>query len=261
MGENTHHLRMITGRPWKQALVCALYPEARYRPWEGIEEVRRGDTAVVVLDTSPATVLCAFTWDAFLDKPHTIMVETFGATRPLRPVAEVEAAIGMSLAGGADLDRHAASRLVTAIARHGTASPSDRTGDSAVAISRILVAADLQCALCSEEATVTSEDELDRQVHTASADDVAQGRDWPALLCAECASAMVRGGFTSVVDFVFSRRPACPVCSARHARRIGYGMPTYDAALNIAPWDSMGGCVIDPFSPQWNCGACGHGWS
>ena len=76
-----------------------------------------------------------------------------------------------------------------------------------------------------------------------------------------CASAMVRGGFTSVVDFVFSRRPACPVCSARHARRIGYGMPTYDAALNIAPWDSMGGCVIDPFSPQWNCGACGHGWS
>jgi len=91
-----------------------------------------------------------------------------------------------------------------------------------------------------------------------SEDDLRAGRDVPALICAACATAMAEGGFTSVVDFVFSTRPACPVCSAHRASQIGYGLPTRDSFVNMPPWQHSGGCCVGP--EQWRCRECGHEW-
>lgn len=262
MGEigRQSHLRVVEGRPWKQALICALNPEAPFAPWAGIDEVARGDVAAVVIDTDPRTLLCAFVWDGTQDRRHSITAETFGRFWTLPPVAGVEAALGFSLETDQVLDGAAAEALVNGIRVRGFDVSGDRAGDSSVAIARILVGADGRCTCCREKVVMTTEDDLDRLVHTAYGADVMTDGDWPALLCPGCETAMREGGFTSVVDFVFSRRPACPACSARRAKTIGYGMPSYHWIRNMAPWESSGGCVIDSSSSQWICGECGHEW-
>ena len=88
-------------------------------------------------------------------------------------------------------------------------------------------------------------------------DDMRGGRDVPALMCTDCATAMAEGGFTSVVDFMFSTHPACPLCSARHTCGISYGFP----AGPPPPWACSGGCVVGSTSPRWQCAECGHEWS
>ncbi len=131
-------------------------------------------------------------------------------------------------------------------------------GHSPATIKRILTASGGQCRCCRTEVNVRPGGASDHQVHTVSEDDLREGRDVPALICASCATAMSEGGFTSVVDFVFSTRPACPVCSARRASQIGYGLPTRDSFVNMPPWQHSGGCCVGP--EQWICRECGHEW-
>ena len=60
MGKRTiHRLRIVEGRPWKEALLCALEPYATFPAWHDANEVEPGDVAIVVIDTDPQTVLCA----------------------------------------------------------------------------------------------------------------------------------------------------------------------------------------------------------
>lgn len=251
------HLRVIEGRPWKQALVCALNPEAPYSPWVGIDDVARGDVAVVVLDTEPRTVLCAFTRTASGDLRRTIAQEALNGCGLLRPVSEVEAAAGVELDGD-EISGAAAQALLGEVTRYDASAPVDRAGDSSVAVARILLGARGKCTACYGDVAAAAEDDVDRLVHTAYGADVITGGDWPALLCGDCAAAMRDGGFSSVVDFVFSRCPACPVCSARRTSEIGYGMPSYEWQINITPWERSGGCCISP--ERWSCGECGYTW-
>ena len=131
-------------------------------------------------------------------------------------------------------------------------------GNSPATISHILMASGGRCRCCHAEVDLGATDDSQPRVHTVSANDLREGRDVPALMCAACASAMTEGGFTSVVDFVFSTRPACPVCSARQSSQISYGMPTGDAYVNAPPWQHFGGCCVGP--EQWTCRECGHEW-
>ena len=131
-------------------------------------------------------------------------------------------------------------------------------GDLTSAIKRIPKASGGRCRCCRAEVDISRKRSADRLVHTVSEDDLRSGRDVPALLCADCATAMTGGGFTTVVDYAFSTRPACPSCSAQRAHSISCGMPSYNWIANIAPWESSGGCVAQ--SSRWTCGECGHNW-
>jgi hypothetical protein len=131
-------------------------------------------------------------------------------------------------------------------------------GHSPATIKQILTASGGQCRCCHTEVNVRPGGASDHRVHTVSEDDLRAGRDVPALICASCDSAMSEGGFTSVVDFVFSTRPACPVCSTHRSSQIGYGLPTRDSFVNMPPWQHSGGCCVGP--EQWRCRGCGHEW-
>jgi len=131
-------------------------------------------------------------------------------------------------------------------------------GHSPATIKQILAASGGQCRCCHTEVNVRPGGASDHRVHTVSEDDLRAGRDVPALICAACATAMAEGGFTSVVDFVFSTRPACPVCSTHRSSQIGYGLPTRDSFVNMPPWQHSGGCCVGP--EQWICRECGHEW-
>lgn len=261
MGESEHRLRIIEGRPWKQALVCALNPEAPYQPWAGINDLAPGDTAVVVIDTDPRTVLCAFTWDALLDARHAIADAAIGTRGPLRLLAGIKDTRGISLEADRVLHHRETQALLAALTTYEMSTPMGRSGHSSVAIAQIVMSAHSSCTACHGKVILASEQDVDRLVHTASHAKVDAGSDWPALLCPGCAEAMKSGGFTNVVDLVFSRRPACPRCSARRASSISYGRPPNDWAMNLAPWQGLGGCVVEPFAPRWRCQHCGYGWA
>lgn len=237
--------RVVEGRPWKQALVCALNPEAPYSPWHGSEHVAGGDIAVVVLDTEPRVVLCAFVVPSTADLRWDIAQQVFTGVGSLPPVSEVD---------GDGVPTVALSDT----ARYDDGTPADRAGHSSAAISRILLNAKGRCTVCYSDVLIDTEEDVDRLVHTASAAEVRARTDWPALLCDECATAMAEGGITSVVEFVYSRRPACPQCSAHRARGISFGMMSSAGAMNMTPWQTSGGCCVGPES--WSCGECGHEW-
>ena len=131
-------------------------------------------------------------------------------------------------------------------------------GHSPATIKQILTASGGQCRCCRTEVNVRPGGASDHRVHTVSEDDLRGGRDVPALMCTDCATAMAEGGFTSVVDFMFSTHPACPMCSARRTRNIFYGLP----AGPPPPWGHSGGCVVGlPSAGRWSCAECGHKWS
>lgn len=261
MGECNSHLRVIEGRPWKQAMICALNPDAPYQPWHGAEAVDYGDTVVVVIDTEPRTALCAFTYSPMLDIRHTIMAESRFDRRSMPTVHEVESELGYSLTerNGRPLRKAAAEKLFQAVHWRLAEGSGGRIGDTSVAAARIMAYSAGSCTCCREEVELPDEQAADRLVHTVAAEDM--GRDWPALLCTDCEAEMREAGLSSVVDLVFSRRPVCPSCGARRARTIGFGMPSYEWRMNITPWQSMGGCVVKSPSPTWCCGACGHEWA
>lgn len=262
MGEIGNRLRVIEGRPWRQALICALNPDAPFQRWSGVEAVELDDIVIVIIDTDPVTVLCAFTYGAMLDIRHSIVAECRFGRQSLSTAAAVEAALGFSLVdlNGLPLSAGTAKTLLRAVNGLDRSGVDARTGDSSVSVARILAASRLLCTCCHQYVVLRDEHDLYRLVHTASAEALRERRDWPALLCADCDAAMRAAGHASVVDFVFSQRPACPACGASKASTIGYGMPSFEGRVNMTPWESSGGCVVGPDSAKWLCGQCGHGW-
>jgi hypothetical protein len=130
-------------------------------------------------------------------------------------------------------------------------------GFSAATIKQILKASGGRCRCCGTEVNVRIWGSRDRHVHTVSEDDLRAGRDISALMCTDCAADMADGGFTSVVDFMFSTHPACPMCSARRTCGISYGLPAWPPP----PWRSLGGCIVGlPSAARWQCAECGHKW-
>jgi hypothetical protein len=251
-------LRVIEGRPWRNAVICAVSPKAPYRPWR-LPDLKPGDSAIVVLDTDPRTVLCTFTVGSARGVRRNIAERSGGRT--LRIVAEVEhAAGGFALADwdGTPADSPAALALVESVRRFEPSMPLDRAGDSSVAAGRMLLASYGRCTCCGAIVDFAREpDEL--QVRPVSVDDVASRRDWPAALCADCSAAMHAAQVTSVVDFMYSRHPACPFCSARRTRKVSYGRAGVWASQNSPPWDAAGGCAVGD-EGEWNCGACQYSW-
>jgi hypothetical protein len=117
-------------------------------------------------------------------------------------------------------------------------------GHSPATIKRILKASFGHCRCCRAEVNVRIWGARDRHVHTVSEDDLRGGRDVPALMCTDCATAMAEGGFTSVVDFMFSTHPACPTCSARRTRN------TCPTTPSLRPPTPPPRCSLQSFTPD-----------
>lgn len=260
MGENNiHRLRIVVGRPWKEALLCAMEPYAPYRAWEVPDNAQPGDVAIVVVETEPRTVLCVVAVNDGLR--HTIAKESGYGHAALPTVTEAELAAGCSLSDvdGEPTRSPVARTLIQFANEFNTSMPADRAGDSSAAAGRILLQSEGRCELCHEKVALPTATPDEIVIHQVSAEAIRDGLDWPAVLCAGCDGAMKAGGFNSVVDFEFSRQPACPSCGAHRTQIVSYGMPTYDWAMNMPTWVSGGGCCVG-MEGKWRCGACGHGW-
>ena len=260
MGEkNIHRLRVVVGEPWKEALLCAMAPYAPYRAWDAPDALEPGDVAFVVLDTEPQTVLCAVRAGESLR--HAIAANCDDHRGSLPTVAQMEQQTGVALgdADGQPRTSAAARALLRFAEEYDVSKPADRTGDSSAAAARILLQSAGRCECCRELVVLDTTTQEEVIIHTVTAEDFAGRTDWPALLCAQCDAAMKAGGFSSVVDFMFSREPACPACGAHRTSTVSYGMPTYDWAMNMPTWVSGGGCCVGELG-KWQCGQCGHNW-
>jgi len=260
MGTKTdHRLRVIEGRPWKEALICALAPDAPHRPWHGVGAVEPGDAVLVVIDTDPPTLLCGFIQGSDPVRRAIAKISRFGRTG-LQTVAELETAAGEHrLFDGLRLDSPAASALLAAATGRSRSQPHDRVGDSSVAAARILLQSGGRCGCCREAIDLAGSAPAELGLHLVPDNAFQQGQDWPALLCLTCQAGMEHGEFGSVIDYAYSLRPACPECSARRSRSITYGKLTPDWYANQPPWQTDGGCVEDS-SARWMCAECGCNW-
>ena len=251
-----HSLRVIEGRPWREAVICALDPEAPLDPWHGVGAVEPGDGVIVVLHTDPRTVLTTFICEPDRDI-RTAIARKFWRGNALRTVADVEQrAGGRSLADsvGAELDSPAVAALWAAADEYGSCEPDFRVGTSSAVAARILLHSGGRCTCCGEKVGAA-----DLSVHPVSAADFRSHRDWPAALCPGCVATMEAAGLSSVVDYGFTLQPACPACSARRTRTVSYGMMSYAGSVNRLPWESQAGCVVGS-AGRFSCGECGHAW-
>ena len=83
--------------------------------------------------------------------------------------------------------------------------------------------------------------------------------DWPGVLCQKCTARLREGGYTSLVEFRFSRNPKCPRCWEQRTQRAQFGMPANEAVYRDAPpWTDWRGCCRT--EDIWTCAACGHKW-
>lgn len=83
--------------------------------------------------------------------------------------------------------------------------------------------------------------------------------DWPGVLCNTCDSRFRDGGYTSLLDFRFSRNPRCPSCLAQRTREATFGLPVSSAVYCSTPlWVDWRGCCVD--NNVWSCAECGHQW-
>jgi hypothetical protein len=257
-----HRLRVVEGRPWQKAVLCALDPEAPFDPWDGVEDVVPGDGVIVLIDTTPRTVLCAFTLKPDNDVRGTIARECRFNRGKLQAVTHLEQTAGgysLEESVGLPVDSPAAVALLTTVGESSPSRPVDRVGKSSPAVAGIVLQSAGSCTCCRQEVVDLAHRASDLAVHLVSPADFQSGKDWPSALCPECVAEMKAADMTSVVDYAFSREPACPVCSAKRTQRVSYGMSTYTAYVNKPPWEKGAGCVVDS-QGRWSCSACEHTW-
>jgi rubredoxin len=55
--------------------------------------------------------------------------------------------------------------------------------------------------------------------------------------------------------------PYCPRCGSRETAEIVYGLVLPDVEAEYPGRRIiLGGCVVGPTSPKWQCVSCGHSW-
>lgn len=185
-------LRIVVGKPWKEAVICAVRPETPLWPWHRAGQVEVGDVVVVVIDTEPRAILCWFTQDSLLSLRDSIWMSAYGGR--LCTVIEVEEfAVGCLLTDPDDrlLDSPATDILICALAKaayeHGADEEAMLIGHSSLAEAQILLDSELRCSDCDEHVDLLVDAAEDQYViNTVSKADFLAGLDWPDLLCRKC---------------------------------------------------------------------------
>ncbi|GAA1698922.1 hypothetical protein MMUR_26620 [Mycolicibacterium murale] len=242
-------VQVVLGSPWKDAVIRHLEPRSPYRPWLYVDDVRKGDSVVVVFDTEPRLVLTEVgrvDVDGAIAGLHREWVFTDAV-----PASQIEADLP---ATQALVEGDAADALIAAVTRQRFAArPEDRFGMTTAAAARALLESRGRCTGCG---TAFPLDRPGAREAISARTVGAASRDWPAALCVSCVTNMRTGEFGSFVDFKFFRHPACPHCGRRRSRRIVFGMPAFP--FEPPPWVDHRGCCVT--SERWSCARCGHDW-
>ena len=285
-------LHVVEGTDWKDALIALLDDRSPYRPWRyGFGEAHQDDPVALVLDTEPPSIMTAlgkvagdgrpdraiFYWP--IDSPGLLDLATLS----------VLVDVGEDLRTVWQLRGDAALRIQLALTEYRAVQGlSMRTGHSSVVAARILLHSKGRCSGCDFGIDLTGVGARDAfHIHTVDeptretpqvlikdergACSYRDGpipeswlvkdleKDWPGVLCHTCHARMEDEGYTSLVDFRFSRNPKCPRCWAERTQCIMTGMPATPASYrDVPPWIDRQGCVNT--GQIWTCAACAYEW-
>lgn len=259
-------VRIIEGRPWKEAIISVLEPHSPYWPWTNAGPVEDGDALVFVLDTDPVSVLSAV---------------AIAGTGGLVPRINAFSSLGLMELGTLNMladfvvrPRHetvyhhtSPQQIVDTIGGYKRSTVEALFGHTSLAAARVLLESKGKCTGCKNRLPLTDDDAV-AQVHIRTVDSYLEqpsGRyrfptdpaDWPATLCPACHTLMRDGGFTNFLDFLFAGHPPCPNCGAHHSMSASYGLISGGLP---EPWLSGMGCCSDGQKSTWICGECEHQW-
>jgi hypothetical protein len=56
-------------------------------------------------------------------------------------------------------------------------------------------------------------------------------------------------------------KPACPACGSKQVQPIVYGLPGPELIERAERGEvALGGCIVFPENPEWQCALCLHAW-
>lgn len=288
-------VHIVDGQPWKDALISILEPRSPYRPWHTASGIQLGDAAIAVLDTDPESVLAGIAIVgpdgdvrnamAAIDRFHLNGLLELGTLNMLADFV-------VHPQSQTVYHRDSLDAVVALIGDYHPSTADALFGHTSLGAGRVLLESGGKRAGCGRQLDLTQEDARDRvHIHTVHRPGKPQrslprkarsgGRkprgtdtdysdfpieigpryprslpaDWPAVLCDSCHDTMHTDGFTSFLDFLFSRHPRCPSCSAQRALSTMYGMR---AGRVEEPWIATMGRCVQPW--EWVCAECGHEW-
>jgi hypothetical protein len=268
-------VRIIKGKPWKDAVISVLEPRSPYRPWSGADRVEPGDAVVAVLDTEPVSVLAGI---GIIGDDGDVHNAIAGIDRfylnGLLELGTLNMLAGFVIRPGQStvFQRRSPKDVVATIGDYTPSTVEALFGHTSLAAGRVLLQSEGRCTACHCQLDLIGDDARSRvHIHTANPftdepapettgiwDHTRQGlSDWPAALCDPCHAKMYREGFASFLDFRFSLHPRCPKCAAQHSMSAMYGMP---AGPVEEPWIATMGCVVTEPRAEWVCGECRHEW-
>lgn len=268
-------------------MISLLDSRSCYRPWRyGFGETHVGDPVAIVLNTDPPSVLTELGRVGADGRPDRALINW-----PVRAPGLVDLTTLAVLGDFAQDPRRvwqlrgdAAIQMELALSecsyRH---DQSMRFGHSSVAAARILLHSRGRCTGCRDDIDLVAEDARNAvHVHTVDAptrdasDPVVRTEiyasyrydpipescwlpnlpaDWPGVLCRKCLTWMQQEGYTSLLDFRFSRHPKCPRCRAERTQRALFGDLAH---RDIPPWLDARGCCRT--NDDWTRTACGLKW-
>ncbi len=277
-------IHILESAAWKDGVITLLEPSSPYRPWRyTFADTLPGDYVMFVLGTDPVSVLTTlgriesdgnFGWVSDIELRRSDLVD-LGTLAMLLDTPE--------LVTGWRLESDAAEQVILTLHDHALyGRPYQRWGQSSMAAARKLLHFRGACEACRTGIDLTSADARDQiVVHTADplrrpapalpvgadprrtsstggeASLRESARDWPAVLCRDCHQRMRDSGVASLIDFVFTLHPSCPVCGERRSERIVYGSPVNPVWWT--PWANIGGCGVK--DEKWHCQRCWHRWA
>lgn len=263
-------VHIVTGSPWRDAIISILEPYSCYRPFSGAENAQPGDAVVAVLDTEPPSVVAGAPIVADDRDIHSAITRDDGFRRSglvdlvtLNAVSDFSIQPREATVHGSQSPQNVVDRLrdIYTLPR-----VDGLSGHNSLTAARVLLESEGRCTACRSELELASYDARDR-VHILTIDSpigepTSDGRasssgDWPAVLCDSCHARMREGGFANFVEFRFSLNPRCPRCGARHTKSAAYGMASSRA---LRPWIARMGCVVRQPARDWVCADCDHRW-
>ncbi|MCV7281719.1 hypothetical protein H7J88_18995 [Mycolicibacterium flavescens] len=284
-------LHIVVGSDWKDAVITLLEDRSSYRPWRsGFGEAHIGDPVAIVLNTDPPSVMtrlgrigsdgcfnrAEITWG--LPSPGLVDLGTLAKVVGL--AREQDPRHAWQLRGDA------ATRMRLALTDCDGGSARDaRLGHSTTAAAATLLHSRGRCTGCGAVLDLIGDDARNAfRIRTVDYPERERPEvvimeptnvpsyyfgpipdkcwlpklpaDWPGVLCPRCDTAMADGGFTSLIDYVFSQHPRCPFCGAQRTQSAQFGHTFH---LDFPPWDNYRGCARGR-GDDWTCTVCGSQW-
>ena len=167
----TRTVRIVTGRPWKDAVVSVLQPRSSLRPWSTPDECEPGDAVVAVVDTDPVSVFSGISVVGPDRDIHNAIAGNHHLSRAgLLELSTVNMLTDLAICRGerSTYRGREATKLEKFLPGLTLPTVDALFGHTSLAAARVLLHADGRCTACSHYIDLTGEAARDRiEVHTA----------------------------------------------------------------------------------------------